>query len=161
MMELKWLTLKPMGLLYTQILMTTTRVRLKNRLTCNPKTKVPRLNTKYTNRIVELEQINQFLAKELEAHFVDCGLTHKSDQADMGMALARAGGIDRGNEEGVKERLHSDDFDRAVIERLMENPFFERDLLEAPRRRKKSDDNTWFEKHKAVKIGRVKDVRCR
>lgn len=104
-------------------------------------------------RIAHLKEMLDSQTNELNAQKKICTQDHIPDLAAFGMELARARGIARGNVKGVETRLQGDYLSKLPVQRLLDNPIFDRGWVQGPKRRKQADSGAgWVVEDVAVKI---------
>jgi hypothetical protein len=104
-------------------------------------------------RIVHLKEMLNLQTSELNEQKKICIQDHLPDLAAFGMELARARGISRGNVNGLETRLQGDDLSKLPVQRLLENPIFDRRWVQGPKKRKQAHSGVgWVVEDVAVKI---------
>ena len=90
---------------------------------------------------------------EFDAHIKTCEQDHVPDIAELGMELARARGIARGNVEGLETRLQGDRLSKLPVQRLLDNPIFDRRWVRPRKQRKQAKDGSgWIVEDVIIKI---------
>jgi hypothetical protein len=90
---------------------------------------------------------------DFEAHKKTCIIDHVPDIAAFGMELARARGIARGNVKGLETRLQGDRLSKLPVQRLLDNPIFNRRWVQPRKERKQAEDGSgWVVEDVAIKI---------
>lgn len=104
-------------------------------------------------RIAHLKEMLDSQTNELYAQKKICTQDHIPDLAAFGMELARARGIARGNVRGVETRLQGDYLSKLPVQRLLDNPIFDRGWVQGSKRRKQADTGVgWVVEDVAIKI---------
>ena len=89
---------------------------------------------------------------DFDAHKKAC-IDHVPDIAAFGMELARARGIARGNVKGLETRLQGDRLSKLPVQRLLDNPIFNRRWVQPRKERKQAEDGSgWVVEDVAIKI---------
>jgi hypothetical protein len=104
-------------------------------------------------KIAQLERLLEGQGNELKTQKKACTQDHLPDLAELGAALARARGISRGNAIGMKTWFKGDNLPKLLIQRLLVNPVFQRNILEGLKKRKWADnDDSWRKEEEVLKI---------
>jgi hypothetical protein len=103
--------------------------------------------------IFTLEKEKDDYKEELAALKKSCTQDHIPDLAAFGMELCRARGIARGNVKGVETRLQGDYLSKLPVQRLLNNPIFDRGWVQPSKKRKHAQDGSgWIVEDTVVKL---------